>query len=304
MDEETLAKYRQAGKIAAQALAFGAARITPGARVVDVLDEVEEFIREQGADMAFPAQVSINAVAAHFCPKADDMTVFREGDVVKLDVGVHVDGFVGDNAVTIYLGDDAEIDRLVEASRAARDAAIALVRAGVTPHELGAAIEQEITKRGFKPIRNLSGHGVAQYIVHTAPSIPNYPNGDKTPLVAGQTIAIEPFASTGAGRVEQRGENTLYSVPKLRPIRTAAQDVIKRIKSYRGLPFTTRWLTREFGEGKVRLALFSLKHARLLNEYPPLPDAQGGLVSQSEHTLLVTADGCEILTLANTTHST
>lgn len=296
MDDEALAKQRRAGKIAAQALLYGKERVVVGARVVDILDAVEGFIREQGAGIAFPAQISINDVAAHFCPKADDETTLKDGDIIKIDVGVHVHGYVGDNALTVSLGEDPELVKLVEASKAARDAAIALVKEGATPDELGAAIEHEITSRGFQPIRNLSGHGVAPFVVHTEPSIPNFPNGDTTPLRAGQTIAIEPFATTGVGRIEQRGENTLYSVPKLKPLRTAAQEVIQHIKSYHGLPFTTRWLTRAFGEGKVRLALFSLKNAKLLHEYPPLPEIRGGLVSQSEHTVLVTEEGCEILT--------
>ncbi len=294
---EIIEKYRRAGRIAAQALLYGKERITPGARVVDILDAVEDFIRSQGAGIAFPAQISINEVAAHFCPTGD--VVLQEGDVVKLDVGVHVDGYVGDNALTVSLGDDEERQRLVAASQAARDAAIRLVKAGVTPHELGAAIEEEITRRGFQPVRNLSGHGLDQYAIHTAPSIPNFPNNDRTPLQAGQVIAIEPFATTGVGRITQRGENTLYAVPKLKPLRSAAQDVIQHIKSYRGLPFTTRWLTRKFSEAKVRLALFSLKRAGLLHEYPPLPEVSGGLVSQSEHTMLVTPDGVEVLTQAN-----
>lgn len=286
--------HAEAGKLAATALAHGKERIVAGAKVIDILDAVEAFILDNGGGIAFPAQISINEVAAHYCPEEGDETAIKEGDIVKLDVGVHVDGYVGDNAVTVYLGDDEELQRLVEASRAARDAAIALVKPGVTPHELGEAIEHEITTRGFQPVRNLSGHGVAQYVVHTSPSIPNYGNNDTKPLEAGDTIAIEPFATTGVGRIHAKGEATLYSVQRLKPVRSAAQDVIARIKSYRGLPFTKRWLTREFGEAKTRLALFSLKRAGLLHEYAPLPEESGGLVSQSEHTVLV--EGGRVLT--------
>lgn len=289
------ADYEAAGRIAAKALHHGKERIVAGARVVDILDAVEAYIQEQGASMAFPAQLSINEVAAHFCPAEDDETTLQQEDVVKLDVGVHVNGSIGDNALTVYLGADERKHALVEASRAARDAAIAVIKEGITPHEIGMIIETEITKRGFRPVRNLSGHGVGPYRVHTPPSIPNCPNDDHTPLVEGQVVAIEPFATMGQGMIHSHGEPTLFALEGSKPIRSAVKDVIDRIKSYRGLPFTLRWLTREFGP-KTRLALLTLRRAQMLHDYPPLPEVTGALVSQSEHTIRVTKEGCDILT--------
>ncbi len=291
-------KYVEAGRIAAQALEHGAALIKPGAIVRDILDSVERFILDNGAGIAFPAQISINEVAAHSCPAEDDDTALKEGDVVKLDVGAHVDGYVGDNAVTVNLGPgDEDKARLVEASRAARDAAVQLVKAGVTPDELGRAIEAEITARGFQPVVNLSGHGLDRFVIHTSPSIPNYPNGDRRPLTAGQVIAIEPFATTGKGKIFSSSHPTLFALVALRPVRSPiTRQVLERIKGYHGLPFTTRWLTREFG-AKARLTLKELERVGALHAYPPLPEEAKGLVSQSEHTVLVEEDGCRILTL-------
>lgn len=297
MEPEVLEKYVKAGKIAAQALEYGASMIKPGAIIRDVLDKVEDFIKEQDAGIAFPAQISINEVAAHFCPTLDDDTAFTEFDVVKLDVGAHVDGYVGDNAVTVNL--DTKNDsknKLVEASKAARDAAIKLVKAGTTPRQLGKAIEHEIVKRGFLPIRNLSGHGLAQYQIHTSPNIPNYDGGEETPLQAGQVIAIEPFASTGKGLIYNADTPTLYALSAVKGVRSPiARQVLERIKTYEGLPFTTRWLEKEFGS-KARLGLSQLKQAGVIHDYPPLPDEGKGVVSQSEHTVLVKEDGCRILT--------
>ncbi len=296
MNPDVLDAYRRAGRIAAQALQYGARLITVGTKVSDVLDQVETFITEHGGGIAFPAQASINNTAAHACPPLKDETVFKEGDVVKLDIGVHINGYVGDNALTVYLGDDPDVQRLVEASKAARDAAIALVKAGVTPHQLGEAIQREIAQRGFTPVVNLSGHGLDQYTIHTSPSIPNYPNNDHEPLKAGQVIAIEPFASAGRGRVHNGDEATLFSLQRVAAVRSPiARQLLERIKGYNGLPFTTRWLEREFGTGKAKLGLLQLKQAGLLHEYPPLLDA--GLVSQWEHTMLVEEEGCTILTL-------
>ncbi len=298
MEQEILDKYIRAGKIAAQALEYGASLIKPGEKVREVLDKIEAFILEHGAAMAFPAQISINEVAAHFCPAEDDDTTFVPGDLVKLDVGAHVDGYVGDNALTVNLDpDNEEKELLVEASKAARDAAIKLVKAGVTPDELGKAIEHEITKRGFQPIRNLSGHGVAEYQIHTAPNIPNYASGDTKPLEEGQVIAIEPFATTGKGLIYSSDNPTLFSLTSVKPVRSpAAREVLELLKQWNGLPFTTRWLTTKFGAGKTKLALMELKRNNMLHEYPPLPEESKGLVSQSEHTVLVEKDGCRILT--------
>jgi methionyl aminopeptidase len=298
LDDETLRHYVKAGRIAAQALAFGQRLIKEGAVIRDVLDRVEGFIAKQGGASAFPAQISLNSVAAHSCPTADDETTFSHTDLIKLDVGVHVNGYIGDTAITINLdGNNEERGRLVEASRAARDAAIRLVKARVTPHQLGAAIEREITSRGFQPVRNLSGHGLGRFQIHTTPSIPNFASGEKRPLVAGQVVAIEPFATTGKGTVYSSSGPTVFALKTLKPVRSpAARELLEKIKTYNGLPFTERWLTREFG-AKARLGLLELRRAGILYEYPPLPEESKGLVSQSEHTVLVLEDGCRVLTL-------
>lgn len=290
--------HEKAGMIAAQALEYGAALVKPGAVIRDILDKVEEFIKEKGALPAFPAQISINATAAHFCPEEDDDTQLKDLDLVKLDVGAHVNGFVGDNALTINLDkNNEEKNNLVEASRAARDAALAIIKAGVTPNEIGIVIHHEITKRGFQPIRNLSGHGVTQYQVHTSPSIPNFPNNDTSELQEGMTVAVEPFATTGKGTVYTASNPTLFSQIAKKPIRSpAARKVLKKIESYNGLPFTTRWLSREFGIPTTRIALQQLAQAGIIHEYPPLPESANGLVSQSEHTIRVEKEGCTILT--------
>ncbi len=298
IDAETLAKYEKAGRIAARALAHGASLVKEGAVVRDVLDEVEAFIEKRGGKPAFPAQASIDETAAHSCPLEDDMTVFTRGQLVKLDVGVHVDGYVGDNAVTVSLApQNKEHERLIEASRAARDAAIKIAKAGVTPHELGAAIEREIVKRGFQPIRNLSGHGLGRFQIHTAPSIPNYANHDDRPLLEGMVVAVEPFATTGSGSVRNGSDATLFALAANKPVRSPyAREALDVIRRWQGLPFTTRWLSAELGAGKTALALKQLKLAGVLHEYPPLVEQARGLVSQSEHTILIMKDGARILT--------
>ncbi len=279
--------YRTAGHVAHQALAYGVSLIRPGASMRTVLDKVEAFIREHGCEPAFPAQSCINEVAAHYCPTEEDDITYAETDLVKLDVGVHVNGFIGDNATTISL--DGSQEELILAVKDAVDVAEALLKPGVTPNEIGRAIEHAITKRGFLPVRNLTGHGLGQYVVHDRPSIPNCPSGDRQPLSEGQVIAIEPFATTGeAGMIVNSTNPSIFSLKTVKPVRSPhARAVLQAIRAYNGLPFTTRWITRHLG----RTALLGL-----IEPYPPLPEKTKGLVAQHEHTFRITTSGCERLT--------
>jgi len=287
--------YRTAGKVAHAALHYGASLIKPGASMRDVLDKVEVFIREQGCEPAFPAQSCVNDVAAHYCPTEQDDHIYTETDLVKIDVGVHKNGYVGDNAISISF--DGKHQDLIDAAIAAVAAAEAVLKPGATPNDVGEAISTAITTRGFLPIRNLTGHGLAQYIVHDKPSMPNYPSGDTTLLEEGQVIAIEPFATTGsAGMIVNSTNTTLFSLKAKKPVRSPhARAALQLIEQFNGLPFTTRWITRELG-GKGLLGLNELKRAGMLETYPPLPEKSGGLVAQHEHTFLITKDGCERLT--------
>ncbi|NQU98170.1 type II methionyl aminopeptidase [Candidatus Woesearchaeota archaeon] len=285
MDSDVIKKFKESGKIAATALQHGAKMIIVGAKLVDVCDAVEEKIKELGGEPAFPAQSSRNDIAAHYCPEEDDETVYEEGDVVKLDCGVHVDGYVSDNAVTVDLGDNAE---LVKASRDAVNAALKLVKPGVRIGELGRAIQEAIEKYGFAPVKNLSGHGIGRYSVHGSPSIPNFDTGNKLELQEGQSIAIEPFASAGAGMIYESGNPTVFMQIDRKPIRSQfARAILKDIEAYKGLPFALRWLSRKHDIGKTKFGLKELLNAGIIRGYPPLPDVKHGLVSQAEHSVLV-----------------
>lgn len=285
MEKDVLEAYKKAGKIAAEALQQGKKRIKVGAKLVEVCDAVEEYIRSQGAQPAFPAQVSLNQVAAHYCPDFEDPIVFKEGDLAKLDVGVHVDGYVGDNALTVDLGDHKE---LVQASKDALRAALALVQPGVTLGQLGNAIQDAIARHELSPVKNLSGHGLDHYQIHTAPSIPNVDTGDMTELEEGMAIAIEPFATNGYGAIYESAPPTIFSQQTHKPVRSPyARELLKHIETYQGLPFAKRWLVQMFGPGKTAFGLRELINAGILKEHPPLPEKEKGLVSQAEHSILV-----------------
>ncbi|MBU0471726.1 MAG: type II methionyl aminopeptidase [Nanoarchaeota archaeon] len=285
MDSEVLKKFKESGRIAAEALNYGSKLIKVGVKVIDICDAVEEKIKSLGGQPAFPVQISRNDIAAHYCPEEGDITVLQEGDIVKLDVGAHVDGYVSDNALTVDLGDNAA---LVKASRDAVNAALKLVKPGVAIGELGKAIQQVIEGYGFLPVRNLSGHGINKYTVHESPSIPNFDSGNKEELIEGQSIAIEPFASNGAGMICERGNPTVFMQVARKPVRSPfTRQILKDIEQYKGLAFALRWLTKTHGVGKTKFGLNELIKAGVVRGFPPLPDVNNGLISQAEHSVLV-----------------
>jgi len=288
MDKSELDDYIKAGRIAAEARDYGMSLIKIGASLLEVTEKVEEKILSLGGEFAFPPQISLNDVAAHFCPDSDDNILFKEGDVAKIDVGVHINGCVGDTASTIVLSDDPKLKLLEEASRAALNDALKLVKPGVKISEIGRAIEQAIKSRGFTPVINLSGHGLDKFIIHDSPSIPNIDNGSDETLKDGQVVAIEPFASTGSGIVYESSNATLFALGNPKPVRSPmTREVLRSLGDYNGLPFTKRWLVKKHGLGKASFALREMKNLDMLREYPPLPDKAHGLVSQAEHTIIV-----------------
>ena len=280
--------YIKAGEIAGRARDYGASLIKPGVSMVEVADKVEEKIRELGGNIAFPAQMSVNDIAAHQMPMMGEDIIFKEGDLICLDVGAEYNGAIGDTARTIDLGDNRE---LVKASRDALNEALKLVKPGVEIREIGRKIHEVITSYGFSPIRNLSGHGVDDYIIHTKPHIPNYDNGDTTKLVEGQTIAIEPFASNGAGLIYESGAPGIFMLKAKRPVRgRMTREVLKEIEKFNGLPFAPRWLLKKFSKAKILFAFRELRQFNMLEEFPNLIDKEHGLVSQAEHTMIVKDD--------------
>jgi methionyl aminopeptidase len=299
MDQETFDSYVKAGRIAAQALAYGKNLIKVGVSLLEATEAVENKIIELGGDFAFPPQISLNDIAAHYCASFDDKIVFKEGDVCKLDVGVQVNGFVGDTACTVVLGNDEKLKLLAEASREALNSALKIIKPGVKLSEIGKAIHAEITKRGFAPVRNLSGHGLGQFIIHDKPSVPNFDTGSDEVLEEDQVVAIEPFASTGAGVIYESSNPTIYSLEDIRPVRSPmTREVLKELEGYYGLPFAHRWVVKKHGLGKTSFALRELKNLGMLHEFPPLPDKAHGVVSQAEHTLIV-RDKPVVTTLLN-----
>lgn len=295
--EESLELLRKAGKIAAKARDFGAKMIKPGVKVIDVCEAVEKIIIEEGAKPAFPCNLSINSEAAHYSPIINDEKVIPEGAVVKLDIGAHIDGYITDTAVTVALDD--KYQKLAEAAKDALNAAIANMRAGVDLGEIGKHIERIIKMYGFRPIRNLGGHLIRRYELHAGVFVPNIYERGLGRAIEGNTYAIEPFATNGEGEVTEGKDITIYSIRNLNARNLTDEEkkflneIYNRVNM---LPFSERWL-KDLGEANyVRQMLRTLVRRGALRSYPVLIEVRKGLVSQFEHTVLVTKDGAEIIT--------
>jgi methionyl aminopeptidase len=290
LKDDVFDKYRTAGTLAARILREGAQGIRPEASYLELVESIEARVKEEGAELAFPLNLSLNEDAAHDTASWGDERIFKKGDVAKLDLGVQIDGYIADTATTVDLGNNS---LLLDASSEALEAAIRAIKPGAAAGTLGAAVQKEIESRGYRPIANLTGHGLDRYVLHRSPTIPNIGVNGGVVLEEGMAFAIEPFATTGSGHVGEKGRMEIFSQISAKPIRIpAGRTILEKVRDRHGLPFSRRWL----GEKKLDLALPALVRSGNLHAYPVLSDIAGSLVSQHEHTVIVTSDGCIVTT--------
>jgi methionyl aminopeptidase len=290
LEAEHYEKHREAGEILAQVREEAVEMVEVGAGHLELAEHVEDRIRDLGGEPAFPVNISIDEVAAHATPGVDDTSTFGE-EMINLDIGVHVDGWLADSAVTVDLSGNPE---LAEASEQALEAALDIVEPGVETGEVGAEIEDVIEGYGFNPVVNLTGHGLGHWEQHTAPNIPNRAVEQSVAFEVGDVVAIEPFATDGGGKVREGSDEEIFALESEGSVRNReARRALNQItEEFRTLPFATRWLDSR----RPEMALRRLKQADILHGYPVLKEREGNLVSQKEHTIVVTENGCEVTT--------
>jgi methionyl aminopeptidase len=284
---EEVPRWREAGRIASRVRDLGISLVVPGARRREVADQIEAFIRSQGAEPAFPTNLSRNDEAAHYTPSPEDTGTFVTGDLVKVDVGAHVDGAIADTADTVEVGGTRRWENLIRADREGLRAGIAQVRAGAAVDEIGRAVAAAIRARGFKPVVDLTGHSIEPYLLHAGKSIPNVPGHSADTLVEGEVIAIEPFATNGMGSI---GNGPFGNIVRFRADPGTNDPTLARLYGrFRTLPFTARWADSPEERESLRRA------RRTLQTYPVFVERGHGWVAQAEHTVLVTASGADVL---------
>jgi len=287
--DEVLDKYRQAGRILSSVMKDATKLVKTGEKIISVALFVEEEIKKKGAEPAFPCNISLNDEAAHRTPYSGEETVFTE-EVVKLDAGAHIDGYVADMAVTIDLSGNYE--DLKKSTEDALNEVIKIVRAGITTKEIANVIDETISSYGYKPVSDLTGHGLDRYNAHADPSIPNKRIKDGVPLEDKQVIAVEPFATDGIGKTKKSSFVEIYQIIQLKPVRLESmRNLMSEIERYKTLPFAKRWLN-----SPSDVLINKLVNEDILHPFNLLKEKSGGLVAQTEHTIIVLEDGCEVTT--------
>lgn len=300
LDDSIYKKLKLAGRIAGNARDFGVKLVKEGSSILETANKVESKILNDGGSLAFPVNISINEVAAHFSPRHDDTKlVFKKGDVVKLDVGAHIDGYIADTAITVEVGTNNYND-MIKASRDALNTAVDFIKADASLSNIGKIIQETIKSYGYKSIDNLTGHSLARYTLHSGLSIPNvHERLNLVKLNQGEVLAIEPFATNGAGHVMSSKSSNIYRYIKsvksriIRDSKTRSYSS-KINKKFSTLPFAERWCIDLLPN--IDLSLKKLLFAGCIKQYPQLIDEKQGIVTQAEHTVIVREDDCEVTT--------
>lgn len=294
LNEDQLSKLRTAGRVAGEAREIGLNMVRPGVKYYDVAEEVEGYIRDKGCGLAFPCNVSVNEVAAHYTPSVDDKKVFQQGDVVKIDCGAEMDGWVGDTAGTVEAG-TGRYTKLIQASKQARDAVAEFVGDGCPLNEIGRVVEANIRMEGFTPVRNLCGHEITQYDLHAGLSVPNYDDGNTARVEKGMILAIEPFATDGRGEVVNGGQGNIVRIIREREIEEPKiKEFFDYVKEeFKSFPFCAR--SCDFPEAEKYVNY--LVRRGILSRYAQLVEVKRGIVSQHEYTFYVSGDRAEVTTL-------
>lgn len=300
--EEPTEAYLKAGEIAYKVKKSVTSIVKPSAKLSDIAEKIEDLIRFFGGEPAFPVNISVNEIAAHDTPYVGDTRTVPEDSLVKIDIGVHVSGFIADTAITIALSDRAI--KLVEATEEALHKALASVSSGAPINVVGKAVESVARKYGFNVVKNLTGHSLDRYLIHAGEVIPNYfTRLALGRLSSGKAYAIEPFLTLGKGYVEEVKSSTYIYVlntgfKNYKQVTEEEMSLIRTVhEKFKTLPMCERWLVREFSDlSKLRALLQNLVRKSVLTAYPVLREVSGDLVAQFEETVLILGDKAVITT--------
>jgi methionyl aminopeptidase len=297
-DKEELDKFRISGKILRETREEMKSQVRENMPIIDLCEKVEGLIRSKGGKPAFPCNVSINEVAAHYTSPPDDPLTIPEGSTVKVDLGVQVDGYVTDTAFTVSFNPEGR--SMANTAEFALKTALNNVHGDMALGKIGSLIETTIKNRGFKPISNLTGHSVGRYLIHAGTSIPNVSQASMSRVRTGEVYAIEPFVTLpdAIGRVDDSPQATIYRLVKAKSVKNdAAKKILKHIETnFRTLPFAERWLIGIVPREQHKMAFKELLSSKSIMSYPVFVEVSKKPVAQAEHTVLMKDYGCEILT--------
>jgi len=287
MEKEILEKYKKAKQVSDEVKELARDLVKDGVKILEIAEKVEKKIKELGAKPAFPLNISINEIAAHYTPDIDDTTTLKEGDLVKIDIGTQVDGYIWDRAFTVCIG--KKTHPLIEASEKALEEALKLIKPGTKVCEISEVVEDTILNYGFNPVRNLCGHGLSRFNQHDLPTIPNGKNTIQTEIKEGQVIAMEVFVTDGVGLVKESFPVLIYKFKQQKPVRLpeARKILNMAMNEFNYLPFAKRWLAEKISKIKIDFALKELVEVGALIDYPILKEESNRPIAQTEETVIV-----------------
>ena len=291
--------YTKAGKIASEVREIARTKNWIGKTLYEICETVENEIKVRGGKCAFPVNTSLNEIAAHYTAEPNDPKVLTDADLIKIDLGVQINGFIADTAVSISY--DSEFDILVKTAEESLKNAMSIVKEGAKSSDIGRAIEKIVKQNGLVPIANLSGHSLEQYTIHAGKSIPNIWSIGSFPLSTKEAYACEPFVTTsnGLGIVREGKIRNIFGLVSRKKIKNEkANKLLDHIwENFNMLPFALRWITKEIDEKESRPLLDELVKNKLVRAYPVLIEANEKRVAQAEHTFIPTPTGAIITTL-------
>jgi methionyl aminopeptidase len=293
-----LEDYVKAGKIASEVRENVRKTNWIGKTVYEICEQVENEIKKHGAKCAFPVNTSINDIAAHYTAEPNDEITISDTDLVKIDLGVQINGYIADTAVTVCY--DSQYDNLVQAAEDALSSAMSMIKAGVKASDVGRTIEKTINQYGFKPIMNLSGHSLDQYTIHAGKTIPNIWSIGSFSLSEKSAYACEPFVTMddGLGVVHEGKIKNIFALSSRKKTKNQDADDLGEFiwKNFNMLPFCLRWIVREMDEAKARELMQVLIKKKIVHAYPILVEGAGKRVAQAEHTFIPTENGVTVTT--------
>ena len=284
--EELLEHFKKAEKISTEVIQFAKPLIKQDTKILDIAETIENKIRELGGKPAWPVNISINEIAAHYTPEINDSIVLNEGQLVKVDIGVQVSGCPWDRAFTVCIGKESH--PLIDASSKTLEEALKIMKAGTKVFEISEIVETTVNNLGFNVVRNLSGHGIEQYHQHAHPMIPNSKNTIQDELESGKVYAMEVFTTNGSGVVIESSPTGIFKYHGDKPVRLwEARKILEIAKNeFDQLPFCKRWI-KTIVPLKLDIALRQLIEAGAIETYPPLKEQSNGLVAQTEETVII-----------------
>ena len=290
--------YIKAGKIAGEIRENVRKTDWTGKTVFEICEYVENEIRKRGAKCAFPVNTSINEVAAHYTAEPNDPLTIKNDDLVKIDLGAQINGYIADTAVTVCY--NTEFDSLVQAAELSLSNAMEMIKVGIKSSDVGRTIEKTIKQMGFLPIANLSGHSLDQYTIHAGRSVPNIWSIGSFTFDENQAFACEPFVTTGEGLgfVHEGKIKNIFALSSRKKTKDKEADKMLDYiwQNFNLLPFALRWLTNEWEEKEARNLLEILVKKKAVHAYPVLVEGNGERVTQAEHTFIPNETGVTITT--------